>query len=271
MRLTAWPLTDVGRVRSHNEDSHLVDDAKGLFLVADGMGGHAGGAHASSTCVQVVAKVVERGLTGVQDMPRDLASAALNELLGAAASEASARIFDHAQKEPVLHGMGTTLTGILFHEDRGHIVHVGDSRVYLFRAGTARQLTNDHSWLNEQVQAGLLSEEEAAHSDLKHIITRSVGFEREVQADLVTINVSPGDAFLLCSDGLSNYLDLDELTTLAREHYFADLPRICAQIALDRGGEDNITVIVIYAGNGRDRRTGPRVMRTTVADTMPPS
>ncbi len=271
MRLIAWPMTDVGRVRSHNEDSYLVDDEIGLYLVADGMGGHAGGAHASQTCVEVVDKVVRRGLGGVGTLPRESASAALNELLGASASEASARIFDKAQEDASLHGMGTTLTGMLFQGDRGYVVHVGDSRCYLFRQGTARQLTNDHSWLNEQIQAGLLTEEEAAASDLKHIITRSVGFEREVQADLVTVNVSPGDAFLLCSDGLCNYLELEELNELARDHYYADLPRICTEIALERGGEDNVTVVVMLACNDQDRRVSARNPRPTVADTIPPA
>lgn len=270
MRLSAWPITDVGRVRSHNEDAYLADDELALYLVADGMGGHAGGAHASRTCVEVVARVIEHGVRGLSDMPPDVAAAAVNDLLGAAASEASARIFDHAQREPTLHGMGTTLTGILFHQDRGHIVHVGDSRCYLFRSGVARQLTNDHSWLNEQVQAGLLSEEEAAASDLKHIITRSVGFEREVQADVLTVNVSPGDAFLLCSDGMCNYIELDELAELARQHFNSELPRVCTDVALERGGEDNITVVVVGASNGRDLRRGPLPHGTTVRDTLPP-
>ena len=116
----------------------------------------------------------------------------------------------------------------------------------------------------------LLTEEEAALSDLKHIITRSVGFEREVQADVLTVNVSPGDAFLVCSDGLCNYIDLEEFAHLARQHFYADLPKVCMDIALERGGEDNITVVVIAASNGPDRRTGPRPQRKTIADTLPP-
>jgi protein phosphatase len=271
MRLSAWPVTDVGRVRSHNEDSHLVDDRQGLYLVADGMGGHAGGAHASQTCVSVISRVVERGLAGLLDMPRDSASAAVNELLAAAASEASARIYDHAQRDAALHGMGTTLTGVLFHGDRGHVVHVGDSRCYLFRSGTVRQLTNDHSWLNEQVQAGLLTEDEAAESDLKHIITRSVGFEREVQADLITVNVSLGDMFLLCSDGMANYIDAEELAELARDNFYADLAQACRDLALERGGEDNITIVVVGVSNGQDLRQQRRPARKTVADTLPPA
>ncbi len=270
MRLSAWPITDVGRVRAHNEDSYLVNPDLGLYLIADGMGGHAGGAHASRTCVDVVGRVVERGLQGLADLPREVAASAVNDLLGAAASEASARIFDHGQNEPSLQGMGTTLSGMLFHQDRAHIVHIGDSRCYQFRAGGGRQLTNDHSWLAEQIAAGLLTEEEAALSDLKHIITRSVGFEREVQADVFGVNVNPGDAFLICSDGFCNYVDMDELAGLARQNFYADLPKACADLALDRGGDDNITVVVILASNGADVRRGPRVQRKTIADTLAP-
>jgi protein phosphatase len=271
MRLIAWPVTDVGRVRSHNEDSYLVNDELGLFLVADGMGGHAGGAMASKTAVTVVEKVVQRAFRGLGSVDPANTNAYVEDMLGAAASEASARIFDTAQQQIELHGMGTTLCGMFFHGSRGYIVHVGDSRCYQFRAGTARQLTSDHSWLNEQVQAGLLTEEEAAQSDLKHIITRSVGFEREVQADLISVGVSPGDAFLLCSDGMCNYIELDELEQLARDHYYADLPTVCVEISLERGGEDNVTVLVILVGNDADTRKAPPQGTRTVSDTLPPT
>ncbi len=269
MRLSAWSVSDVGRVRAHNEDSYLVVDSSGLFLVADGMGGHAGGAHASQACVEVVAKVVQHGLTGLAGLDRDAASAAAKELLGASASEASARIYDRGQADSSLHGMGTTLTGLLFYRERAHVVHVGDSRCYLFRGGVASQLTHDHTWLNEQLRAGLVSAEEAETSDLKHIITRSVGFEREVQADLMTVNVCPGDAFLLCSDGMSNYIDTEELMELAREHFVADLPQVCVDLVLDRGGDDNVTVVTVMASNGTDRRVTNSSMHRTVADTVP--
>jgi serine/threonine protein phosphatase PrpC len=266
-------------VRTHNEDSYLVDDKLGLYVVADGMGGHAGGAHASKSCVEVVSSVVARGLPGVIGLPKDQTHAALIELLAAAASEASARIFDRAQVDQSLHGMGTTLCGVLFHGDRGYIVHVGDSRIYLLRGGAAEQLTVDHSWLNEQVQAGLMTPEEAAESDLKHIITRSVGFEREVQADVITVNVLPGDAFLLCSDGLCNYLETDEIGELGRDTFYCELPKVCVDLALDRGGDDNVTVVVVSAQNATDMRQVPGSGmaagagsdgRRTVADTLPP-
>jgi protein phosphatase len=270
VRIIAWPCTDVGRVRSHNEDSHLVDDDLGLYLVADGMGGHAGGAHASQLCVHVVSKVVRRGLAAIHGIPRDQQPQAVGELLAAAASEASARIHDQAAADPRLHGMGTTLTGLLLHGERAYLVHVGDSRCYQFRAATARQLTTDHTWLNEQVMAGLLSPEEAAQSDLKHIITRSVGFERHVQADVLSVPVQLGDLFLLCSDGMANYVELDELADMARDHWYGDLPRLCTDLANKRGGDDNITVMTVLACNDVDRRQIVAPLRKTVADTIPP-
>ena len=270
MRIIAWPATDVGRVRSHNEDSHLVDDEIGLYLVADGMGGHAGGAHASQLCVDVVRRVVRRGLDSLGTVSADARNAAIAEMLCAAASEASARIFDQAAADQRLQGMGTTLTGLFVYGERGYVVHVGDSRAFLLRAGTCRQLTNDHSWLNEQVQAGLLTEEEAAASDLKHIITRSVGFERHVEADVIPLNVSMGDAFLLCSDGMANYVEPEELAKLARDHWYGDLPRLCTDLANKRGGDDNITVVVTMACNDVDERRPVRDAKVAVTDTLPP-
>ncbi|MBK6917996.1 MAG: serine/threonine-protein phosphatase [Deltaproteobacteria bacterium] len=270
MRIIAWPATDVGRVRSHNEDSHLVDVGLGLYLVADGMGGHAGGAHASQLCVDVVDKVVRRGADALGAIPIEHRGAAIAELLGVAASEASARIFDQANSDHRLQGMGTTLTGMWVCGERGYIVHVGDSRAFLLRGGTCRQLTNDHSWLNEQVQAGMLTEEEAAASDLKHIITRSVGFERFVDPDIIPVSVNLGDAFLLCSDGFSNYVESDEIAVLARDHWYADLPRVCTEYANKRGGDDNITVVVMLACNDRDERRPQPAYRRTSLETLPP-
>lgn len=270
VRIIAWPATDVGRVRSHNEDSHLVDDEIGLYLVADGMGGHAGGAHASQLCVDVVRKVVRRGLDQLGSVAPQTRNAAIAEMLCAAASEASARIFDQAAADQRLQGMGTTLTGLFVYGERGYVVHVGDSRVFLMRGGTCRQLTNDHSWLNEQVQAGLLTEEEAAASDLKHIITRSVGFERHVEADVIPLNVSMGDAFLLCSDGMANYIEPDEIAGLARDHWYSDLPQLCTDLANKRGGDDNITVVVTLACNDIDARRAVRDTHVAVTDTLPP-
>lgn len=268
MRIIAWPTTEVGRVRSHNEDSYLVDAELGLYLVADGMGGHAGGAHASQLCVDIVAKVVRRGLDATHVTGREEQDSHILELLGAAVSEASARIHKQAELDARLHGMGTTLTGVLVFGGRAYVVHVGDSRAFLLRGGTARQLTSDHSWLNEQVQAGILTEQEAAASDLKHIITRSVGFEEQVAADVMPLPVHPGDVLLLCSDGMSNYIEGHELAMLGRDHWYGDLPRICADLANKRGGDDNITVVVVLVCNDRDERKVRSIRRTSTGDML---
>lgn len=249
MRIIAWQATDVGRVRSQNEDSCLIDEELGLYLVADGMGGHAGGAHASQLCVDVVNKIVSRDLGRIRG---DLG--AVSDLLVNAAAQASARVYDSAAENIRLRGMGTTLTGLLLSGDRAFVVHVGDSRAFLLRGGMAQQLTRDHSWLSEQVEAGMLTQEEADASDLKHIITRSIGFERHVVPDVEVVRVGPGDAFLLCSDGMSNYITEEEIAALARSHWYSDLPALCIDLANRRGGDDNITVVVALLCNDQDRR-----------------
>lgn len=271
MRIIAWPTTDVGRVRSHNEDSYLIDGELGLYLVADGMGGHAGGAHASQLCVDVIAKVIRRGLETLTPGAPDQ-DAVIARLLASAVSEASSKIYKQAEEDDRLHGMGTTLTGCLVVGARAHVMHVGDSRAFLLRGGTARQLTNDHSWLNEQVQAGLLTEDEAAASDLKHIITRSVGFEEHVAPDIVQLHVMTGDVLLLCSDGMSNFVEGEEIAMLGRDHWYADLPRVCVDLANKRGGDDNITVVVALVCNDRDERRAPRpTWRGLTSDTQAPT
>jgi protein phosphatase len=166
--------------------------------------------------------------------------------------------------------MGTTLTGLFFYRERTYVLHVGDSRAFLLRGGVARQLTSDHSWLNEQVQAGALSPAEAAASDLKHIITRSVGFEQQVHADIVPVSVIYGDAFLLCTDGMSNYIESDELGRLGLEHWYGELPRICTDLANKRGGDDNITVVTVLACNDHDERIAAPAQARGRSDTLPP-
>lgn len=250
MRILSWVQSDVGRKRGHNEDSYLAAVDSGLFVVADGMGGHAGGDQASNMAVSVLYSGIRKSV-----LPRDEApvapgaeSAAL-AVLRSAAKNAGEIIFDLAQKSPALMGMGTTLTALLFHGGRAHLAHVGDSRAYLFRDGRIEQLSEDHSWINEQVKAGLLTDEEARHSKFKHIITRSVGFERDVAVDVLSLPVLVGDCFVLCSDGLSNYVDADELGQILTTSYYGRTPRVLVDLANERGGDDNITVVVVYVAN----------------------
>jgi protein phosphatase len=242
MRLIPYALTDVGQKREHNEDSYLVAPELQLFAVADGMGGHQAGERASRMAVE---RLRESLKLPEPDAPRD---EVLQQLRQAMISAGTA-IFEAAQSDPDLAGMGTTLTALLFQGPRAFVTHVGDSRAYLYRDGKVLQLTDDHSWVHEQVKAGLLTEYEARESRFRHIITRSVGFEREVQVDGEIWPVQAGDCFLLCSDGLSNNVDDGDLQRILSAHFYCDVPRLLVELANDRGGDDNITVVLIHVAN----------------------
>ncbi|HUH01197.1 MAG TPA: PP2C family serine/threonine-protein phosphatase [Kofleriaceae bacterium] len=166
-----------------------------------------------------------------------------------AARQAGHAIFEAALTDSALRGMGTTLTAMLYHDGRMHLAHAGDSRAFLFRDNGLRQLTEDHSWIWEQVKSGAMTEAEAKESKFRHIITRSVGFERDVQMDHVGVPVQPGDCFLLCSDGMSNYIENDELERLLAATWYRRAPQLLIDLANERGGDDNITVVVVYIGN----------------------
>lgn len=254
MRVRGWALSDVGRTRDHNEDSYLCNDALGLYGVADGMGGHLGGERASRMAVDILEEQIGRGIAlGVTEtgdgIPVPGAAASIKKALHQAVIEATRAIWALSQREAALTGMGTTLTGILFHGGKATLAHVGDSRAYLFRHGQVRQLTEDHSWIAEQVRAGLLAPDDALTSRFRNIITRSVGFEQTVQPDLLTIPVEAGDCFVLCSDGMSNHVGPEELAEVLAHHFYAEAPARLVELANERGGEDNVTVVTIYAAN----------------------
>ena len=249
MRVLAWGVSDVGCKREENEDSFLLRRDLGLFAVADGMGGHQGGARASSLAVEVLARELEGVDLEASASAGPSTEAPPARALRAAATMAGEDIFDQAETDISLMGMGTTLTSLLIHGGRAYLGHVGDSRAYLYRDDRIEQLTRDHSWIEEQVRAGLLTSDEAEQSSFKHVITRSVGFEREVDPDLVVLPFLMGDVFLLCSDGLSNYLTEDDLHACLRDNYYAQVPSLLVDQANSRGGDDNITCLVVYLAN----------------------
>jgi len=256
MRIVGWGASDVGRKRAHNEDSFLCNNDIGLYAVADGMGGHLGGERASRMAVDILEREIEdvfkAGLLVAPPEPKvPGTSHPANGLLRRAVVEADRHIYEAALSNPELSGMGTTLTALLFAGGYVHLSHVGDSRAYLYRDGRARQLTEDHSWIQEQVRAGLISPEEAKESRFRNIITRSVGFEPSVEPDLAGIAVQPGDCYLLCSDGLSNYITLEELGQVLTGHFYRDVAGVFVDLANARGGDDNVTCLVVYAGNER--------------------
>ena len=173
-------------------------------------------------------------------------------VMRAAAREAGHAIFDRALEDANLRGMGTTLTAMLYDDGRMYVAHAGDSRLYLFRDGSLRQVTEDHSWVAEQIRAGNLTEEEARESKYRHVITRSVGFEREVDVDGIGVAVEGGDCFLLCSDGMSNYIENGELERIMSTTWYRRAPGYLVDLANARGGDDNITVIVVCIANDAD-------------------
>ena len=241
-------LTDVGMKRENNEDSFLVNEDLGLYVVCDGMGGHAGGETASRLAVQTI----ERELISARLRPDDpfaskapLAESPLAGALREAVEGACAAVFRTSKLNPELHGMGTTCISLLINGEHALVGHVGDSRAYLVRDGEVTQVSEDHSLVNEQVRAGLLTAEEAKTSRLKNIITRSVGFEEDVLVDVLGVDSRVGDKLLLCSDGLANLVDNQEIRDYLMENPLEDVPRKLIALANERGGDDNITAIAV--------------------------
>ncbi len=254
VKILSFGLTDVGMRRDHNEDNYLVDDDCRLYVVADGMGGHLGGETASALAVNTIRATVQdarlHGANGRSFRGAIEQHPALM-LLPKAVKGACAAIFRKAQEEPELQGMGTTVTGVTFVDSYAFFGHVGDSRAYLIRDGEIEQLSEDHSLVNEQLKAGLITPDQARASRFKHIITRSVGFEEDVAVDTMVVPVKEGDLYVLCSDGLANLVSGPELRDMVHDNFLRDVPRALIGLANDRGGDDNITVVVLYV-NGVD-------------------
>jgi protein phosphatase len=251
LRIEARGITDVGQRRDHNEDAFLVDEELGLFVVADGMGGHAGGGTASRLAVETIQAAVRHAKEAEPDS-FGLAAATVEEsplpdVLREAVEEACAVIYRTAQGDPELAGMGTTVTAALVDGRVAYVAHVGDSRCYLLRDGRIYQVSEDHSLVNEQLKAGAISPDEAKHSRFKNIITRSVGFEQQVQVDLMGLELEASDALVICCDGLTNLVDDPEILHIVEESTLDLAAGRLVALANDRGGDDNITVIVIRA------------------------
>ncbi len=257
LRLRWGKATDVGRVRSHNEDSSLVNDL--VFAVADGMGGHRGGAVAS----QMALDSLEASFTEPT-----------SEALVAAAYDANEAVFERSNDDPELRGMGTTLVAIapVDEEDPDSElvawVHVGDSRIYLYRDDELQQLTEDHSLVEQWVREGTISAEEARSHPQRNILTRALGIGSEVGIDAGTVIPYAGDRFVLCSDGLFNEVDEPRIeATLRRLADPEDASQELVRQAVENGGRDNITVIVIEVVNDDDAAaTASAAVRTTTVE-----
>lgn len=272
-----FAATDVGCVRDHNEDNFLVDKKLSLFMVADGMGGHAAGEVASAIAVRTIHEEIKRERDLLSDFVSGArgASRVTNKdvlaLMEHAVQRACSRIHEEAEIDPAKRGMGTTLSALLILGTRGFIAHVGDSRIYLKRAGAVQQITEDHTVLNELLKRGKLTREQIDKVGHKNAITRAVGVYERVDVDTLMLEVLPGDDFLLTSDGLTGYLEsADELAPwLAQDGDSASKGLV--SLAKERGGKDNITVVIVrLGGDGEDdERARQLALKREVLARMP--
>lgn len=244
-------LSDTGRKRPHNEDSCVSDPGIGLAVIADGMGGYKAGEVASAIAVMRILTDVRAGLRHCRRAagPGNGLSAA-SELVRRAITEANADIYHTAQTEPQCQGMGTTVVSTLFHDDRVTIAHVGDSRLYRLRGDDFQQLTSDHSLVQELIDRGFFTPEEAAENTPRNLVTRALGIDPEVQVDVREEAVRSGDIYLLCTDGLNDMVP-DEEIRLTLSKYSANLVAAgheLIRLANEKGGKDNISVILARPG-----------------------
>lgn len=236
MNLEAWGQTDVGLKREINQDSILTDKSLGLFVVADGMGGHRGGEVASAMAVEACLEVFEN--QAAASPPKDLVRTAFRE--------ASRRIFMKSTKEnPELMGMGTTMILAFAKDSKIYLGNVGDSRAYMWKDGNLWQLTEDHSLVNEQIKAGIISPNEVDMVVGRNVITRSVGFEEEVLVDVIEREAFPGEIYLLCSDGLSGMISDEKIAELCAKQDPQTIAEKGIAEAKKAGGDDNVSIIVI--------------------------
>ena len=246
--------TDPGMVRSHNEDSVACEAACGLVVLADGMGGYNAGEVASGIAVSVTAMEIARRLQNASPVERDEKT---GEELGVSLlrdniQKANASIFHASQSQPQYAGMGTTIVAGLFYDNRVAVGHVGDSRMYRLRGGELKSITRDHSLLQEQIDSGMISAKDARQSRNKNLVTRAVGIEPEIAAEIHVHDVQAGDIYLLCSDGLNDMIEDDDIcdTLHAMQGNLPLAAEQLIQMANDNGGRDNVSVVLVKIKNG---------------------
>ena len=234
--------SDRGRIRPGNEDALLADGETGLFAVADGMGGHAAGEVASRVAIEALRSAAR--IAPVETGPS--ASTSARKWLASSVEAANRAVYEAARADPRLGGMGTTLTALYIRPPIACYAHVGDSRMYRLRGGRLQQITRDHTWVQEQVDAGLLSPAQAAVHPQRSVLTRAVGISDAVAVDSADLDVGPGDLFLLASDGLTGMLPDDQIAAVLMNGTSLDgIADDLIREANARGGVDNITVVLV--------------------------
>ncbi len=250
MKLTYEAISDVGRKRKGNEDSVFVNPEQKLFVVADGMGGHAAGEVASRIAVDSIDEFVSA--TGGDEeitwpFGLDNSISYDGNRLKTAVRFANRKVLEITKERTEYEGMATTVAAVLVDGTTANLAHVGDSRIYLVHDGVLSQLTSDHSWVNEQIQSGIISAEQARSHPLRNVVTRALGGRVDLQVDMQAREMEPGDILLLCSDGLTSMISDEEIERVVRGAG-GDVKRAASELveaANAHGGEDNITVLLI--------------------------
>jgi len=251
MNLISAGKTDTGKTRKNNEDAYLIDDSRGLYAVADGIGGHEGGEVASRMAIEGIAQTVRETFPGVNGTAGASTDVSPATTLGRAFARANTLIRRAADDNPALLHMGTTLTAFLLRENSAYLAHVGDSRAYRLRTGVLTPVSQDHTVIAEQMRAGLLTPEQARKSPYRHVITRALGIDPELTVDHLTIETMPGDIFLLCTDGLTEMVDDAQIRRILSDAAPPEAAERLVREANERGGVDNITVVVVQIGDTR--------------------
>jgi len=241
-------LTDTGKVRDHNEDNLTMDTHLGLAVLADGMGGYQAGEVASKIAVETIREELSKPLKNLSRNKRDAHRGyhSATVLLEQAIVKANQLIYESAELQSYYHGMGTTVVAALFHNDFVSIAHVGDSRLYRLRGNEFIQLTKDHSVRQELIDCGFYTPEQARHSPNKNLVTRALGVGQKVSVDIQEHSILDQDIYLLCSDGLNDMLEDQEMHSLLTETDYSleQLSHLLVKAANQKGGEDNISVIL---------------------------
>lgn len=249
MKIVYHALTDVGRKRKGNEDSLFINPEQNLFVVADGMGGHAAGEVASRVAVESINEFVcmtsgDEEITWPFGLDESMSYD--GNRLKTSVRYANNKVLAATRESAEYEGMATTVVGVLIDGATANLTHVGDSRIYLFRNGSLVQLTSDHSWVNEQLQGGMLTPEQARSHPLRNVVTRALGGKPDLEVDMQVHEALPGDMLLLCSDGLTTMVPDPEIQRLLSEN--GDVEKAAAALVAEantHGGEDNITVILL--------------------------
>ncbi len=257
MRVDSGSISDVGRKRKSNEDNYCANDKEGLYVVADGMGGHAAGEVASELATETIEEFIKLTSSDADitwPFGLDEKLSLTGNRLKTAIRFANRKLLERVQESAEYEGMATTVAAVLLDKNQAQIAHVGDSRVYLVRDNAIRQLTSDHSWVNEQVMSGLIDSEQARSHPLRNVVTRALGGKEGLEIDLQVLDLQAGDLLLICSDGLTSMVEDSEILKVVNSRALKvnEVVRGLIDVANESGGEDNITTVALSFSDNQD-------------------